>query len=77
MEAAMLALAISVLWFLIGAIVLAGVVWLVIYGIEKFIQPIPERVVQGIWFIVLLLILIGLLSTLATGSPPWGVHPFR
>lgn len=70
----MIALAIQVLWLLIGIICLAGVVWLVLYGIKKFVTPVPERLEQGIWFIVLLLIIIGALSLLAGG----GVHaPFQ
>lgn len=64
----MIALAISVLWFLIGAIALCGVIWLVIYGINTFIYTLPPRLVQGIWFIVLLLVLIALLTVLAGGS---------
>jgi hypothetical protein len=64
----MISIAISVLWLLIGAICLAGVIWLVLYGIKKFITPIPERLEQGIWFIVLLLIVIGALTILAGGG---------
>jgi hypothetical protein len=64
----MIAIAIEVLWLLIGAICLAGVVWLVLYGINKFITEIPPRLEQGIWFIVLLLIVIGALTLLAGGS---------
>lgn len=64
----MIEMAISVLWLLIGAIILAGVIWLVLYGIKTFIVAIPERLEQGIWFIVLLLIIIGALSLLAGGG---------
>lgn len=64
----MINIAIEVLWLLIGAIVLAGVIWLVLYGIDNFITPIPDRIRQGIWFIVLLLIIIGALTLLAGGS---------
>lgn len=64
----MLGLAISLLWMLIYAIILCGVIWLVIYGIETFIRPIPERLKQGIWFIVLVLIIIAILSALAGGG---------
>lgn len=64
----MISLAISVLWLLIGIICLAGVVWLVIYGIEFFVTPIPARLKQGIWFIILLLCVIGALTLLAGGS---------
>jgi heme A synthase len=65
--------AINVLWFLIGLIILAGVVWLAIWVIESFIYPIPERVKQGIWVIVLLLALIALIGAVVGG----GHSPFR
>jgi hypothetical protein len=63
----MTGIAIALLWALIGAIVLAGVIYLLIYGVENFITPIPEKIKQGIWFIFLLLILIYVLMAL-TGS---------
>ena len=63
--------AISLLWFLIGAIVLCGVVWLVLYGLKNIAGlAIPTRLEQGIWFIVLLLVLIWLLMAL-TGRAPF------
>jgi len=65
----MIGLAIQVLWLLIGAIVLCGVVWLVLYGLKTIAGvPIPARVEQGIWFIIMILILIGVLTMLAGGS---------
>ena len=64
----MIDLAISLLWLLIGIICLAGVIWLVLYGIKTFVTPIPARLEQGIWFIVLILIIIGVLSLLAGES---------
>jgi len=67
----MAAMAINVLYFLIGLIVLAGVVYLAIWVIESFIYLIPEKVKQGIWVIVLLLALIALISVLAGGGAPF------
>ena len=70
----MASMAISVLWFLIGLIVLAGVIYLAIWVIENFIMPIPEQIKKGIWVIVLLLALIALISVLAGGGTmrfPW------
>ena len=64
----MIALAISLLWLLAEAIILAGVVWLILYGIKRFIVAIPANLEAGIWFIVLILILIGALTLLETGS---------
>ncbi len=64
----MVAMAISVLWFLIGLIVLCGIVYIAIWVIEAFVYPIPEKVKQGVWVIVLLLALIALLSVLVGGG---------
>ena len=64
-------MAINVLWFLIGVIVLAGVIYLAIWVIESFIFPIPEQVKRGIWVIVLLLALIALLTVLVGGGNPF------
>lgn len=64
----MAAMAVNVLWFLIGLIVLAGVIYLAIWVIESFIFPIPEQVKKGIWVIVLLLALIALISVLMGGG---------
>ena len=70
----MTAIAIALLWLLIGAICLAGVIYLLIYGIENFITPIPPRIKQGIWFIFLILILIYVLMALTGGG---GANPFH
>jgi hypothetical protein len=65
----MIQLAINILWLLIGIIVICGVVYVVLYGLKNIAGvPIPVRVEQGIWFIIFLLVLIGALSLLATGS---------
>ena len=69
----MAGLAISLLWLLIGAIVLAGVIWLVLYGIKNFITAIPAKLEQGIWFIFLLLLIIYAITAFATGN----IHPFQ
>ena len=71
----MASMAISVLWFLIGFICLAGVIYLAIWVIEAFIYPIPEKVKQGVWVIVLILALIALISLLAGGGDI--MSPFR
>jgi hypothetical protein len=64
----MIAIALNVLWFLIGLIVLAGIVYLAIWVVESFIYPIPEMVKKGIWVIILLLALIALLTVLVGGG---------
>jgi len=68
----MLAIAISVLWFLIGLIILCGIVYLAIWVIESFVSPIPEKVKQGVWVIILLLALIALITMVAGGGG--GMH---
>jgi hypothetical protein len=64
----MAAMAINLLWMLIGAICLAGVIYLVLYGINTFITQIPPRLEQGIWFIFLLLIIIYAIGALFGGG---------
>ena len=64
----MLEMAIGVLWFLVGVIVLAGIVYFAIWVIENFIYPIPEKVKQGIWVIVLIVALIALLTIFVGGG---------
>lgn len=73
----MINIAISVLWFLIGLIILSGIIYLAIWVIESFIYPIPERVKQGIWVIVLLLALIALLTVLVGGGGAMRLPSFR
>lgn len=63
----MIALAIGILWFLIGVIVLLGVVWLALYAVKIFVA-IPQRIEQLIWVIILILILIGALTLLSGGG---------
>jgi hypothetical protein len=68
----MIALAISVLWLLIGIIVLLGVIWLALYVVKLFC-PVPDRIEQMVWAIVLILCLIGALTLLVGGGGP-GIH---
>jgi len=63
----MVALAVSILWLLIGVIVLLGVVWLALYVVKLFV-PIPDKIELAIWCIVLILCLIGALTLLSGGG---------
>lgn len=63
----MIALAISILWLLIGVIILLGVVWLALYVIKLFVA-IPAPIEQAVWAIVLILCLIGALTLLVGGG---------
>ena len=67
----MIAIAIAVLWLLIGVVCLLGVVWLALYVVKMF-APIPDPVEKAIWAIVLILCLIGALTILAGGGA--GLH---
>lgn len=63
------AMAIQLLWFLIYAVVFCSIVALVLYGIKTFVyKEMPEIVVKGVWFVVLCLVLIALLTVLMGGS---------
>ena len=73
----MVGIAISVLWFLVGLIIICGVIYLAIWVIESFVIAIPERVKQGIWVIVLLIALIALISAIAGGGSGFRVPSFR
>ncbi len=65
----MISLAVAFLWLLIGVIVVALVIWLVLYGLKTIAGiPIPPRVEQGIWFIFLILVVIYALTALAGGG---------
>jgi hypothetical protein len=67
----MVALAISILWLLIGIICLLGVIWLALYVVGLFCA-IPDPVVKAVYAIALILCLIGALTLLAGGGG--GVH---
>ena len=55
----MIGLAIAFLWFLIGVVILAGIIWLVLYGVKTIAGiPVPARLEQAVWFIFFILILI-------------------
>jgi hypothetical protein len=70
----MVGLAISILWLAIGIICVCGCIWLLLYAIQLFI-PIPGRIVQLVWVIVLILCLIYGLTLLAGGGG--AVAPFH
>jgi hypothetical protein len=64
----MAGMAVNILWFLIGLIILCGIVYLAIWVIEQFVIAIPEKVKQGVWVIILLLALIALIGAVAGGG---------
>jgi hypothetical protein len=65
----MIDIAISLLWILIGVIVICAVIYFVFYVLRQVMAiPIPQRVEQAVWLIVLILVVIALLSLLAGGG---------
>ena len=65
----MIGLALSILWLLIGIIVLLGAVWLALYVVKLFV-PVPAPIEKAIWAIVLILCLIYALMLIAGGGGP-------
>lgn len=63
----MIELAISILWLVIGIVVLLGVIWVALYVVKLFVS-IPAPIEKAIWAIALILCLIGVLSLLAGGG---------
>lgn len=65
----MIGIAINLLWILIGVIIICAVVYFVFYVLRSVMQiPIPVRVEQAVWLIILILVMIALLSLLAGGG---------
>ena len=71
----MIGIAIQLLQLLIGVIVICAVIWFVFYVLGQVMGiAIPERLVQMVWLVVLILVLIALLSMVAGGSISSGFH---
>jgi hypothetical protein len=71
----MIDIAISLLWILIGVIVICAVIYFVFYVLRQVMAiPIPARVEQAVWLIVLILVVIALLSLIAGGGGWHGPH---
>lgn len=66
----MIELGISILWLVIGIVILLGCIWIAIYVVKLFVG-IPGPIEKAIWAIALILCLIGVLSLLAGGG---GMH---
>lgn len=71
----MIGIAIQLLQLLIGVIIICGVIYFVFYVLDTVMGiTIPEKIKQGIWLIVLILVLIAILSMIAGGSISSGFH---
>ena len=65
----MISIAINLLWILIGVIIICAVIYFVFYVLRTVMAiPIPQRIEQAVWLIVLILVIIALLSLLAGGG---------
>jgi len=65
----MIGMAISLLWMLLGLVVLCAIIWFILYVVQQILGiAIPDRVVQAIWLVVLILVVIAILTILAGGS---------
>ena len=65
----MIGIAISLLYLLIGVIVICGVIYFVFWVLRQVMGiAIPQRLEQAVWLIVLILVLIALLTMLAGGG---------
>jgi hypothetical protein len=65
----MIGIAIQLLWILIGVIIICAVIYFVFYVLKSVMAiPIPARVEQAVWLIVLILVMIALLTMLAGGG---------
>jgi hypothetical membrane protein len=64
----MIDIAIAFLWLLVGIVVLLGVAWLFFYVLEVMGVAVPERLKQGVYLIVIILIVIYALTIIAGGA---------
>ena len=67
----------GLLWALFWCIVLAGIVWFILYGVKQFIWAIPPKLEQGVWFLFALICLIAVITVFAGGGGGPGVHLFQ
>jgi hypothetical protein len=75
----MIGMAISLMWMLLGLVVLCAIIWFVLYVVQQILGiALPERIVQAIWLCVLILVVIAVLTILAGGSIGGvGMHSLR
>jgi hypothetical protein len=65
----MIGMAISVMWMLLGLVILCAVIWFALYVVQNVVGiAIPARIIQMIWLVVLILVIIAILTILAGGS---------
>ena len=70
----LIALAINILYFALGVVVLCAVVWIALWAVGQ-IKPVPEPIVRVVWAVVAILCLIALLMTIQGGGVGiWGLR---
>ena len=67
----MIALAIGILWFLIGVIILGGVVWIALWVLHSVFPDLPPRLDQVVWGVFAILCLIYVLMLISGEAPYW------
>lgn len=66
----MVGIALSLLWILVGVLLLGGVLTLVFWAIRKAGFAIPPNIESIVWAIFAILVLIYILTALAGGGLP-------
>lgn len=64
-------LLLGVLHIILYAVILALVVWIIIYAAGWLGFPLPDVIQKLLWAIVALLVIIALVALLLTGVPPF------
>lgn len=65
----MIGLAIDILWFLIGVIILGGVVWIALYVLHSVFPNLPPMLDRVVWGVFAILCLIYILLVISGGAP--------
>lgn len=66
----MISLAIAILWLCVGVIILGAVIWIALRVIRRFFPNMDGNVDYAVWAIFAILVLIYVLTALASGGPP-------
>jgi hypothetical protein len=65
----MINLAIEILWFLVGVVILGGVVWIALYVLHSVFQQLPAQLDRVVWGVFGILCLIYALMILSGNAP--------
>jgi hypothetical protein len=65
----MINLAIEILWFLVGVVILGGVVWIALYVLHSVFQQLPAQLDRVVWGVFGILCLIYALMILSGSAP--------